>query len=400
MKSVTSTLVGLLTLVSLAFPATDSLLCRLVGHCDVPGPCVGVAVSGHIACVALAESTMCVLDVSDTVNPVVVGRYVHAMSYVSAVDMDDDYAYLADNYGLRVIDVRDPANPTQVGVYHSPCALIGVTKVGKYAYVCAWTSGLRIVDVSNPVLPVEVGHCDTDSARTVVIDGNYAYLADQGEMRVIDISDPANPFNVGRWPSHYYAEGVDVFSHYAIVADGTTQRIIDVSDPTNPNQVGCFDQWGYAYCVEVVGEYAYVAEHGGLRVIDIADPTNPLEVGHYYDTTSVHISWWVEKVGKYLYTVDYLHGLQVVEFYGEEVGVEEGRRPPACSSQLTAALVRGVLFLPDDRRPKTGDRAALLDAAGRRVMELQPGPNDVQHLGPGVYFISSPGSVEKVILTR
>jgi hypothetical protein len=176
--------------------------------------------------------------------------------------------------------------------------------------------------------------------------------------------------------------------------------MIDISDKTNPVEVGYYDQWGYAYCAEVVGDYAYVAEHGGLRVIDIADPTNPLEVGHYYDTASVHISWWVEKVDKYLYVADYFHGLQVVEFYGERVGVEEDRWPSACGSNSTATIVRGVLFLTGDRRQKTKDHAALLDAAGRKVMELQPGPNDVRHLGPGVYFVSSPASVGKVVLTR
>jgi len=344
---------------------------------------------------------MCVLNISDTVNPVVVGRYVHTGSYMSAVDMDGNYAYLADNYGLRVIDISDPTNPTQVGVYHAPCAAIGVTKAGNYAYVCAWTSGLRIVDVSDPVHPVEVGHCDSDSARTVVIRGNYAYLADQGEMKVIDVGDPTNPFQVGSWPSQYYEEGVDaVGTQYAFVADGTVMRMLDVSDPANPTQVGYFDQWGYAYCVRVVGKYAYVAEHGGLRVIDVADPENPSEVGHYYDTASVHVSWWVEKVGRYLYMADYIHGVQVVEFYGEEVGVRQDTWPPSLVSQLTAAIVSGSLELPQTRGLKPQALSWLLDATGRRILELHPGPNDVQRLSPGVYFISGSEAVEKVVLTR
>jgi len=35
-------------------------------------------------------------------------------------------------------------------------------------------------------------------------------------------------------------------------------------------------------------------------------------------------------------------------------------------------------------------RAALLDAAGRRVLELRTGANDVRALSPGVYFVVSP----------
>jgi len=49
----------------------------------------------------------------------------------------------------------------------------------------------------------------------------------------------------------------------------------------------------------------------------------------------------------------------------------------------------------------------LLDAAGRQVMKLRPGENDVSRLGPGVYFIRGPGSggegrgeTRKVVIQR
>ena len=63
-------------------------------------------------------------------------------------------------------------------------------------------------------------------------------------------------------------------------------------------------------------------------------------------------------------------------------------------------VVRGVLFLPRDMTGKQGlyrasprseglslFSATLLDASGRAVMPLRPGPNDVSHLSPGVYFV-------------
>ena len=51
---------------------------------------------------------------------------------------------------------------------------------------------------------------------------------------------------------------------------------------------------------------------------------------------------------------------------------------------------------------------ALLDAAGRKVLDLHPGPNDVRSLAPGVYFVRpepsavsrKPSAVTKVIVTR
>jgi hypothetical protein len=50
----------------------------------------------------------------------------------------------------------------------------------------------------------------------------------------------------------------------------------------------------------------------------------------------------------------------------------------------------------------------LLDAAGRRVMELRPGANDVRHLTPGVYFVREqlqasglkPQAIRKIIIAR
>jgi len=70
-------------------------------------------------------------------------------------------------------------------------------------------------------------------------------------------------------------------------------------------------------------------------------------------------------------------------------------------------IVRGVLFLGDDRRPGTGDRAVLLDIAGRKVVDLTPGANDVSRLAPGVYFVrerlavgGERNAVHKVVLTR
>jgi uncharacterized delta-60 repeat protein len=76
---------------------------------------------------------------------------------------------------------------------------------------------------------------------------------------------------------------------------------------------------------------------------------------------------------------------------------EGGTMPTANRSLLTATVIRGVLFLPEPRRPgrwrshttTREPRTVLLDISGCRVMNLSPGPNDVTHLSPGVYFLRS-----------
>ncbi|MFO7649976.1 MAG: VCBS repeat-containing protein, partial [bacterium] len=69
-------------------------------------------------------------------------------------------------------------------------------------------------------------------------------------------------------------------------------------------------------------------------------------------------------------------------------GVAE-ERPTHHSGRITpnATVVRGVLDLPGS---SFGIRnSSLIDAAGRRVLDLAPGANDVSRLAPGVYFIHS-----------
>jgi hypothetical protein len=74
-------------------------------------------------------------------------------------------------------------------------------------------------------------------------------------------------------------------------------------------------------------------------------------------------------------------------------GVSEpqaGRTRPECS---TFTVVRGALFVPAARSERREARSELLDAAGRKVLELRPGTNDVSRLVTGVYFATRGGQV-------
>jgi hypothetical protein len=93
-----------------------------------------------------------------------------------------------------------------------------------------------------------------------------------------------------------------------------------------------------------------------------------------------------------------------------------GNPTPGLSRALHASHVRGVLNLPRDQGAGHDPIAhgqlgscpkpvALLDATGRKVLDLAPGPNDVSRLAPGVYFVHSrldrrQSSVSKVVITR
>jgi hypothetical protein len=88
---------------------------------------------------------------------------------------------------------------------------------------------------------------------------------------------------------------------------------------------------------------------------------------------------------------------------GAVPGIEGAGSRQARRASSGASILSGVLFLSDNRRPGTGDRVALLDISGRKVMNLEPGANDVSRLAPGVYFIRDVETglgVRKVVIAR
>jgi hypothetical protein len=83
--------------------------------------------------------------------------------------------------------------------------------------------------------------------------------------------------------------------------------------------------------------------------------------------------------------------------------VSESRPEPGTAARPAPTVIRGVLVLGAvGSRQNTVYRAELLDAAGRAVMTLQPGANDVRALAPGVYFVreAQARAVRKIVLTE
>jgi hypothetical protein len=80
---------------------------------------------------------------------------------------------------------------------------------------------------------------------------------------------------------------------------------------------------------------------------------------------------------------------------------------PPLGVQPIPTVVRSVLLLPGATSYEP-QAASLMDATGRKVLDLHPGTNDVRALAPGVYFLRGPktedgrpdATLRKVVLTR
>ncbi len=107
-----------------------------------------------------------------------------------------------------------------------------------------------------------------------------------------------------------------------------------------------------------------------------------IAAGGAFAPNDVHAVW-----------TDYLPGNAEIYYARGAPGtwVAERSRPAADGTRLAANVVRGVLNLPVSSFGP--GHSSLVDATGRRVLALRPGPNDVSHLAPGVYFVEPGGRV-------
>ena len=97
------------------------------------------------------------------------------------------------------------------------------------------------------------------------------------------------------------------------------------------------------------------------------------------------IAW--NPVQNRMYVVNSFHGTMTVIRDSMPPGVEEREASDVRNTASGATVVRGVLALRESPVAGHESQVDLLDISGRKVMSLLPGPNDVRHLAPGVYFL-------------
>jgi len=375
-----------------AAQAADSLNVRLVGSCIAPGDGLGVAVDGDYAYVADGDSGLRVISVADPAHPVEVG---HADTPGSAreVAVSGSYAYVVDlTAGLRVFSVADPAHPSEVGHYDPPGLTTSVAVNGNYAYVTDIDSGLWVISVADPSNPTRTGRSQLpDTAFSVAVTGHLACVADYLHgLRVVSVADPANPHEVGHNDSLGFF-CVTAKGDYAYADVGGYENglfVVSLADPTHPVKVGWCNTHDLVNSIAIENGYAYAVGYSKLYVVSVSDPAHPDTIGYY------HRPFWdarsLAAAGDYIYVIGD-SDLSVCQRY--DAGVEETMKAELRATKCQPTLIRGVLFL-DALGTRSGlsdnpvmSRAALLDAAGRKALDLHPGANDVSGLRPGVYFV-------------
>jgi len=276
----------------------------------------------------------------------------------SSIDVNDCWGYVAPSgreyalvglqCGLGVVEITDPINPVILGTINGPCSpWRDVKTIGAYAYVVSeGGGGMQVVDLSlvdsgivNLVATYTAGGYST--THNIVADeaSEYVYLVGaniaNGGLVAIDVSNPLNPTFAGAWSVRYvhdaqvvtYTEGPLAGRQIAYCYNGGAGlQIIDVTDKSAMFVVGSTSYSQIAYChqgwLDESGSYVYLNDEldeqsFGLgqtnsRVIDVSDPTNPVVVGSYSSgKTAIDHNNYVE--GDFLFQANYRSGLQVFD---------------------------------------------------------------------------------------
>jgi hypothetical protein len=257
--------------------------------------------------------------------------------------------------------------------------------LGNGRILCNATTSLILFDCTTDTILVDSAITEPAYRAVHTGDGEKVYIIRPGRLDVRS-SSSLSWLGTSAWPPG----GTGSF----LVYSDTTQKLywfkvgdsllaIDATSDTVTSRAAANVSLGDA-CLDHTGTYLFVA--------DYADSSSFLQV---YDTRSDSL------VGAYpllssapiCVTPNPNQGSicvgcrDVILVYPDmPPGVEEAPSASVRTTNNGPTVVRGILFLPQATSHKL-QAASLWDVNGRRILELQPGANDVRALPPGVYFV-------------
>jgi formylglycine-generating enzyme required for sulfatase activity len=220
---------------------------ELVGELVTERPVADVALKGDYAYVARLGSGLCVVDLSDPVNP-------------------QETAHL---FGRGVIEVRK-------------VLLFGQRAVAFHGQSESTSNGLSILDITQPATPLIIGHYEKDELHPThaAISDNLLFVSSRTGLHVFDLSQPNIPDEIGLLPTDYIPGSVIVIDHIAYVQEDNRIHVIDVSEPSAPRSIReC--RLGNTTKIRRSGDSLCVIADGRLHLIDVSQPASATSLGEY-----------------------------------------------------------------------------------------------------------------------
>jgi parallel beta-helix repeat protein len=163
---------------------------NLVG--SYPMPSGGLTVRDGLAYVSQGGAGVNIYDVSNPAAISHVGSFISTNGFSSGpVRLAGNYAYISENWGLRILNVTDPANPTEVSYTPTHEGTNWLALSGSRVYVSEGSYGFSIYDVSNPAAPQLLNQTGVLGAvQALALDGGRLITA-SGEGGLQSFSETA-----------------------------------------------------------------------------------------------------------------------------------------------------------------------------------------------------------------
>lgn len=244
---------------------------------------------------AAANLGMLIIDISDPYAPEIISRF-DTDGLTKAIVVRGDIAYISERHiypesrPFQVVNVIDRYNPSLVGYITEDIGWnYDLIIDGDYAYLANSSEGLIIIDISNGTHPEIITHMEGTTGprnlfkRDDLMFMDYSY----DSLQVFDVSMPASPELVGLCEIGVYIRDFDIAGNHLFIAGGNLP-IMDISDIRNISRITQYYFPGMISSIFTVDEYLYVGERGlGVHIHDLTDAENPtqvfqLELPQYY----------------------------------------------------------------------------------------------------------------------
>lgn len=295
-------------------------------------------------------------------------------------DIDTTIAFPVDPYGVcydstdNRVYVATRADSTVRAIDCATNAVVATIKVGPAPNKLCWNSREnKVYTATSEGLDstVTIIDCATNTVATSLKPARY-------------------PHQVGYDPLRSRVYVTFGYTNLVAVIDGAADSVV-AAVPTTGRAEGVIavPQHGYVF-VAVSNDTVLVLDGlTGSVVARVGVGRGPEEL--IYNSTDDRV-----------YAADYRGA--TVSILRASGGVAETPHRPSGHAEVNApTIVRGVLSL-DPTAVGGQPSAALLDAAGRKVMSLRPGANDVRALASGVYFVreaqTQAQAVRRVVVQR
>jgi hypothetical protein len=260
-----------------------------VNFMHLSGYAMKIEIQENLAVVSVDNSILFIIDISDPANPQIINDS-YTREFIDDICISGNFVYLIVNYPkqFQILDISNPSNPTLTfSTNLSSGAAVEVQ--GNYAYI-ANDLGLVVYNISDPAVPEFWGilnlHHLTDH---IAVSGNQVLLLNPIKLYSVNISNPATPILESEYTLQLsIAYGIKASGNYAYVHGSRGLEIIDMSDPSNPATEGTYRSPDFINEICLQNSNALMVEEDyGLIVVNTSDPANPELAGHYYTYNEV-----------------------------------------------------------------------------------------------------------------